>query len=241
MRLYCVGVGPGDPELITIKGRNVIEGADVIFTPIKSLQSESFALEIIRKVVDLSGKEIIKLLFPMVTNEEKLIPYWEKAYNKIKEKLTENKKCVFIVEGDPLIYSTFNSILKMAKDKNEFEVEIIPGISSFQAMAARLKVPIVDGDEILAIMPASFKEKSGCRTAELREDFEKIFDIASTIFIMKSGRVLPELINKLSNKKTLAFFGELCSTEQEFISELTPQLIHRKNQYFSTVMIKKKY
>lgn len=239
-KLYCVGVGPGDPKLITIKGKEIIEQSEVIFAPIKSYHSESFALETISKVVDISGKEVIKLLFPMTTKEDKLKPYWEKAYDIIKGKVLDERRSVFVVEGDPLIYSTFNSILKIINERKEFDIEIIPGISSFQLMGAKIKDVITDGDEILVVMPASIKERSGCRTAELRSEFEQIMKIASTTFIMKSGRVINDIITRLNgDKKYKAFFGELVGTENEFISELNPEIARRENQYFSIVMIRR--
>lgn len=237
-KLFCVGIGPGDPKLLTIKGKEIIESSEVLFAPVKSVHSESFALETIKKIINIEGKEINHLLFPMTTNEYKLKPYWEKAYEKIREKVLEGKRCVFIVEGDPLIYSTFNSVLTVIKEKKEFDVEIVPGISSFQAMACSLKIPVVDGDEILVITSASYKESSGCRTAKLRDDFEKILDISDIVFVMKSGRVINEIIQRKDG--FAGFFGELCGTESEFTSELNPELQNRKNHYFSTILLKRK-
>jgi precorrin-2 C20-methyltransferase len=243
--LYCVGVGPGDPSLITIKAKEIIDNSDIVFCPVKSVHSESFALEIVKKVCDLQSKEIHKLIFPMTTKEEKARPYWFSAYEKIRERVLEGKKCVFIVEGDPLIFSTFNSIINIIKEKKEFEIEIVPGISSFQILASRLAIPVVDGDEILVIMPASIKERSGCRTAELRPEFDEIINLASTIFIFKCGRVIGEIKKKLEERvnegkdgKFLAFFGELCGTENEFISNLE-ELNKTDFHYFSTLMLKK--
>ncbi len=242
--LYCVGVGPGDPSLITIRAKEIIDISDVIFCPVKSVHSESFALEIVKKVCDLQNKEIHKLVFPMTTKEEKARPYWFSAYEKIRERVLEGKKCVFAVEGDPLIFSTFNSIINIIKEKKEFDIEIVPGISSFQILASRLAIPVVDGDEILVIMPASIKEKSGCRTAELRPEFDEIINLASTIFIFKCGRVIGEIKRKLKERinnkdgKFLAFFGELCGTENEFISNLE-ELNKTDFHYFSTLMLKK--
>lgn len=237
-KLFCVGVGPGDPKLLTIKGKEIIESSDVVFAPIKSVHSESFALEIVRKIIDLDNKVVVKLIFPMTTKEDRLIPYWNKAYDEIRKNVLEGKNCVFLVEGDPLIYSTFNSILKIINEKKEFEVEIIPGISSFQIMSSRIKIPVVDGDEVLVIAPASYTESSGCRTAKLREDFSKILEIANTVFIMKAGRVINDIIQ---NKNGFdGFFGELCGTESEFITEINPELQNRANHYFSTVLLKKK-
>ena len=215
--------------------------SDVIFAPVKSVKVESFALETVKKIVELDGKEIVRLVFPMTTKEEKARPYWEKAWEKIKEKVLEGKKCVFVVEGDPLIYSTFNYILEMASSNGNppFDIEIIPGISSFQIMSAKVKVPVADGDDVIVIMPASLKEKSGCRTAELRSDFSDILRFASSIFIMKAGRVLGEIHDKIQKENFLAFFGELCGTENEFISEFNPEILERKNHYFSIVFLRK--
>jgi precorrin-2/cobalt-factor-2 C20-methyltransferase len=242
-KLYCVGVGPGDPSLITIRGKEIIDSSEVIFCPVKSVHSESFALDIVKKICDLQDKEIYKLIFPMTTKEDKAKPYWISAYEKIREKIFEGKKCVFIVEGDPLLFSTFNNILNIIKERNEFDVEIVPGISSFQILASLLAIPIGDGDEIVVIMPASIKEKSGCRTAELRPEFDEILKLASTIFVFKSGRVIDEIKRKLEenkskNGKFLAFFGELCGTENEFISPLE-ELNKKEFHYFSTLMLKK--
>lgn len=239
MKLYCVGVGPGDPKLITIKGKEIIESAEILFAPIKSVHSESFALETVKKVVDIRDKKVVKLIFPMTTKEEKLKPYWEKAYEEIREYVLSWRICVFLVEGDPLIYSTFNSVLEIIKERKEFDVEIIPGISSFQVLAAKLKIPVADGDDVITILPASYKESSGCRTAKLRNDFSKILDFSDTVFVMKSGRVIKDILGVV-NGRFVGFFGELCGTENEFLSFLDEKLAERQNHYFSTVMLKKR-
>lgn len=237
-KLYCVGVGPGEPKLLTIAAKDVIESAEVIFAPTSSRRLKSFALDVVRMVADVKHKRVVPLTFPMTLDRARRNMYYERAYRKIKEVVLSGKTCVLLVEGDPLIYSTFVYILELIVQRKEFDVEIIPGISSFQLMAARLKVPIVSDGEVLSVVSASYEESDGKRTARLPQGFRRILKSSDTIFIMKAAKVISEILRE--KKGFIGFFGELCGTEKEFLSELTDELIKRKNHYFSTVMLKGK-
>ncbi len=99
--LYGVGIGPGDPELITLKAVKILKQVDVIAVPKSKTDAESLALDIIRQVIDLSSKEILELTFPMKKNQDELTDAWEKAKEQILKPLKKGRDVAFISIGDP--------------------------------------------------------------------------------------------------------------------------------------------
>ncbi len=155
-KLFGVGVGPGDPELVTIKAVRIIKNADIIFTAASTKNSYSLAVEIATPYISPSTR-IEKLSFPMTKDEKEVETAWIQNAKQISEQLQKGKNAVFITLGDPTTYSTFGYILKkMACIMPEADIETIPGITSFHAASARLNKTLVKGEESLLITSGAF-------------------------------------------------------------------------------------
>ncbi|MCJ7688738.1 MAG: cobalt-factor II C(20)-methyltransferase [Clostridiaceae bacterium] len=180
-KLYGVGVGPGDKELLTLKAVRIIEMCNVIVAPSAMGDGKSIALQTAEDYIR-EGSEIMIKQFPMGGEEQEQKIY--KAFKAIEEKLKEGKNVAFLTIGDPFVYSTYIYLLKYI-EKHGFDTETIPGITSFCACASLAKQPLVIGDEPLLIMAASNIQNIGT---------EKF------LVIMKVYKVEEEVINVLEEK-----------------------------------------
>lgn len=183
--LYGVGVGPGAPDLITLRAAQVIEGADVIAVPVARRGEASYALTIARGLVS-AEQEVIELHFPMVRDVAHRINHRREAAAQVAERLAVGRSVAFLTEGDPLLHSTFGYVL--AHLPEGLPVEVVPGVSSITAAAALTGEPLVKGEERLAVLPATFEN-----VATLDELFAE-FD---TVVLMKVHRVLGEVFDAL--------------------------------------------
>ncbi len=188
--LYGLGVGPGDPELITVKAFRVLQEAPVIAYPRKRKGSKSYAHRIVDVYIRPEEKEMIGLVFPMTKDEDILQREWNRAVEQIWLKLKEGKDVAFVTEGDPLLYSTFIHMMKLMQELHpEAKIKSIPGISSINGAASRLGLPLADGDEHVAIIPA-------------RDDYEAmkkaIIDHDAIVFI-KVAKVIDLMISVLKD------------------------------------------
>lgn len=224
-KLYGVGVGPGDPELITIKAIRVIESVDIIAIP-ESGGENNVALDIVKEAVkDIHKKDIIKISMPMTRDSKVSSISHEEGANKVMELLDEGKNVAFLTLGDPSIYSTYLYIHKriLAKDYN---VEIIPGIPSFCAVSAKLNIGLVEGGEPLHIIPASYKE------------LEKDIVFRGTKVLMKSGKSVNK-VKELLREKSLyksAQMVEKCGMNGEKIYKDLDDV--EDSSYFSIIVVK---
>lgn len=153
--LYGLGVGPGDPELITVKAFRVIQESPVIAYPKKLKGSKSYAHRIVDVYINPEEKDMLGLVFPMTKDEAVLEREWTKSVELVYGKLQEGKDVAFVTEGDPLLYSTFIHMMKLMQDMHpDVEIRTVPGISSFNGSASRLGIALADGDDRVAIIPA---------------------------------------------------------------------------------------
>ena len=136
--LYGIGVGPGDPELLTIKAANVLGRVDLILAASSTRNDDSLALDIARPHLK-QGTRVIRLGFPMSRDEDTLQSAWVENARLVLKELEAGHDAAFITLGDPLLYSTFAYLLRtlrtLAPDQ---EVTVVPGITSFQAVAAAM-------------------------------------------------------------------------------------------------------
>jgi precorrin-2/cobalt-factor-2 C20-methyltransferase len=154
--LYGLGVGPGDPELITVKAFRVIQETPVIAYPRKRKGSKSYAQRIVDVYIRPGEKEMLGLVFPMTKDQAILDAEWRKTIEIVYDKLQEGKDVAFVTEGDPRLYSTFIHMMKLMQELHpEIEVKTVPGISSFNGSASRLGIALADGDDHVAIIPAT--------------------------------------------------------------------------------------
>jgi precorrin-2/cobalt-factor-2 C20-methyltransferase len=179
--LYGIGVGPGDPELITVKAFRLLKESPVIAYPLKRKGSKSYAQAIMDIYVNPNEKELLGLVFPMTKDPETLTREWNRTVEQIWTHLSAGKNVAFVTEGDPMMYSTFIHMMRLTKELHpEVEVQTIPGISSFLGAASRIGLPLADGDEQIAIIPAT----------EDYEQMRKAIEEHDCIIFIKVAKVL---------------------------------------------------
>jgi precorrin-2/cobalt-factor-2 C20-methyltransferase len=149
--LYGIGVGPGESELLTVKAVRTIEKCQVVVAPSATEGGESIALETAKEFIK-PGTEVVVKHFPM-GKKDRVIKALE-AYEFIEARLKEGKDVAFLTIGDPYVYSTYSHMLKHVRDCG-FEVQTIPGITSFCAAASLVNKTLVVGDEKFVVMPAT--------------------------------------------------------------------------------------
>ena len=183
---YGIGVGPSDPELLTVKAIKAIEAADVLIAPKTEKKDGSVALKIARPYLK-EGVEIVYQVFPMVKDFAKNPEAWEENKAEILALLDAGKNVAFLTLGDPMFYSTYIYVFRFM-EQEDVEIVTIPGVPAFAAIGSRLNRPIVEGDDILAIIPG---------TAD-RADIEKILSAVQSAVVMKVYRNSPEIIDLLA-------------------------------------------
>lgn len=152
--LYGVGVGPGDPELMTVKACRLIRENEVIAVPGKTPR-DSVAYQIaVQAVPELADKTLVSVDMPMVRDREELRRYHKAAARQLERWLDQGKNVVFLTLGDPSIYSTFSYLSRIAANDG-YSTEMVSGVPSFCAAAARLNMPLAEGSEPLHIFPVT--------------------------------------------------------------------------------------
>ncbi|MFY0780913.1 precorrin-2 C(20)-methyltransferase [Peribacillus simplex] len=188
--LYGLGVGPGDPELITVKAFRVIQESPVIAYPKKRKGSKSYAHRIVEVYIRPEEKDMLGLVFPMTKDQAILDREWNGTVEKVWQKLYKGKDVAFVTEGDPLLYSTFIHMMKLMQELHpEVEIKTVPGISSFNGSASRLGIALADGDDHVAIVPA-------------RDDYEamkKAIEDHDAVVFIKVAKVIDLMITVLKD------------------------------------------
>ena len=200
---YGVGVGPGDPELITLKAVRLIRENEVIAVPGKN-PADSVAYRIAWKAVpELEEKELVAVDMPMVKNRAQMEQEHRKGAKILETYLDQGKNVVFLTLGDPTVYCTF-SYLQHILEADGYTVELVSGVSSFCAAAARLKLPLTEWDEQLHIIPAVHKT-------------EGTLSCPGTYVLMKSASHMKEVKELLRTSGRHVSAVENCGMETERI------------------------
>lgn len=246
-KLYVIGVGPGDPELLTIKGMRILTAVTCICVPKGREEGSSLALSIIEKVVQLKGKEIIEAHFPMkktkghtargkglkedLSPDKELSTKWDETVKTVSDRLNRGTDMAFITIGDPTIYSTFFYLYERLLDAHpDLDIEIIPGVSSINASAARAKISLGLADEKIAVLPATY-------IGNLKETLEK-FD---TVVLMKVHKVLGKVVAVLEEMgltSRAVYVSRAGMCDEEIIRDIST-LKEGEMNYFSLVIIRK--
>ena len=229
-KLYGVGIGPGDPKLLTLKAKEALEKADIIFAPKGSDEGISVARGIIEQVIE-GKKTYVELTFPMTKDKAVLKRYWKKAAQRIEGEIKKGKQAAFVTLGDPFIYSTYIYLLKILKqDFPDIDVETIPGISAFNAAASRAGFSLLEGKEKMAVLPVT-------ETLDGIEAALKDFD---TVVLMKVGAKLQKVI-RLLKQKGLANNAVLISRVGHPNEKVVRNIVSIKNKelgYLSVILVK---
>lgn len=152
-----IGVGPGDPELITVKAVKALKVADVICVPKPHVNKPSMALGMIKQILEerIKPVEILELVFPMTKDDLNNRKLWVENAAIVAAKAKQVKRIAFITLGDPMLYSTFLYLYECIKETYpEIELKIIPGVTSVTAAAASAKLPLAEKEEVVSIIPS---------------------------------------------------------------------------------------
>lgn len=222
-KLYGIGVGPGDPELITVKAVKILEQCDIIAAPSIKGRDQT-ALKIAASYI--KDKQILNIDIPMTRDSIERYKSHISAADEIARQLDNGKNIALLTLGDPTVYSSYWYIHKLLVKKG-YESEIIPGITSFCAAAARLGEALCEDNQMLYIIPAS------------KELIKDGLDLPGNKVFMKAGGNLSILIEELENKGLLsrASLVEQCGMENEKIID-SLEGYNAENGYFSIVLLK---
>lgn len=222
-KLYGVGVGPGDPELMTLKAIRTIEEADIICAPAKEIEKSVAYRIALQNVAIMADKEKIGLDIPMVKDKDVVKRAHLVAADIIEEKIKEGKRVVFIALGDISIYASFSYIQAIIKERG-YETVMVSGIPSFIAIAAKLNIPLVLDDEILEIIPATYH-------------FEKALVRRNKVY-MKAGNCIEYLKPEVAEAKEAYILENLGMENEKLLQKEEIENSKVKFGYFTTGIIK---
>ncbi|WXR60829.1 cobalt-factor II C(20)-methyltransferase [Peptostreptococcaceae bacterium AGR-M142] len=227
-KFYGIGVGPGDSELITIKAANILKEIDILVTPQPKKDGKSLAHKIASPYLN-ENLEVKERHFPMNFNKEELETAWDNIANEIIMDVKSGKNVGFVTLGDPMVYSTYIYILKRMIGR--IDITTIPGITSFNNIAADQNFPLVEDKEALVVVPCTMDE----------EKIDKILKENTNIVLMKvykNFKNIIELIRK-NNLMDSAILVSNSSKGDEKVYKNLEDLDEEKISYFSTILINK--
>ena len=256
-KLTAVGLGPGDPELVTVKGLRAIQGANFVFVPRSQSGEQSLALRIAQPWLT-SEQQVVELPLPMTRTADKLIPAWQAAADQIAAKLgtisppsipptggevgqspaqegqlEEGNTGVYLLLGDPLLYGTFIYIWHQLRARHpHIKIEIIPGVTSFAAAAALSQFPLSTTSDRVAILPASYETDA----TQLRQ----LFTTYETVIFLKVGPVLPQILAALDEVGLLesALYAERVGMpEEQIVQGVDIRSLHNQRRPYLSLLI----
>ena len=227
-RLYGVGVGPGDPELLTVRAQKVLQQVPVICVPQAANRNDSIALGIVQGLLR-PEQEILRLPFPTDAADAASV-VWRAASGMVAQRLERGQDAAFITEGDPMLYSTFSYVLAgVAEICPTASIEIVPGVSSVMAAAARAQVPLATQEQRLAILPAVY-------------GIDDLAEVASGIDTLVLMKVSPILVQALANLEGLdlkgrsTFVRRVTTARERVVYDLS-ELGDEDLDYFSILIV----
>ena len=230
-RLYGIGVGPGDPELLTVKAQRLLWSVPAVcFTQLDDGRP-SYALSVVQEFLADPKPAFIPIIVPSddtPVSEDT----WQDAASRISGHLRQGRDVAFITEGDPMLYSEFSNLLACVRSKYpDLAVEVIPGVSSVMAAAASSGVSLVSHGQRLAILPAVYG------IDDLREAIRNY----DTIVLMEVNHALLQALANLENLGLAgkAIYVRRATTQREEVVQDIQQLTEEDLDYFSLLIIKR--
>ncbi|MBQ2666158.1 precorrin-2 C(20)-methyltransferase [Methanobrevibacter sp.] len=225
-KLIGIGVGPGDTELLTLKAVKTLKSVPVVFSPKSSKEKESIALSIVKPILeerkDYKRLMLVEPIFPMIEDKKELEKIWDSASELIAQYLDTGRDVAFITLGDPSIFSTYSYVQKRLIDR--YEIETIPGITSFTACAAARNKALVEQNDILSVIP------------KIDDRLGEVLDYSDSIVLMKASRNTSELEATIEekNRPKEIYSVQNCTRENEKIIEG----FSNEKPYLTTTIIK---
>ena len=236
--LIGIGVGPGDPDLLTVKAVKAIQNADIIMCPASKEDRPSIALSVVSSLIDKSkNQEIVKLIFPMTKDKDILEETWKKNARIMAQKVLLGKNVVYLTVGDPYLYSTWIYMHKDLKENHpSMEISVIPGIVSMFTFASKAGVSIAEGADKVAIIPSCYDLSS----------VKEIAKNSETMVFLKDGRYFDQVIDVLKESgfpdDSIFAIGQDLGTENEIIRKMTLGEVNNESlttKYFSILVVKR--
>jgi precorrin-2/cobalt-factor-2 C20-methyltransferase len=236
-----IGVGPGDPELITIKAAKALQTADIICIPKANVDKPSLAVTMIQPILKERKvkPEMLEHIFPMTKDDISNQELWDKNANTIAQKVNMDKTVVFITLGDPMFYSTFIYLYQsLQKNHPALKLEIIPGVSAFNACAASARIPLAEKEELITVIPSDFDEKLVEQAAKCSENLifikcayrlKELVPVLERAGFKENSTIA--LIRRCSMTNETVIMGKLCDALNWDVSE----------DYFTIAIVKKNY
>ncbi len=231
-KFYGIGVGPGDPGLLTLKAHGVLRETDVICVPKSYADRDSLALSVVRGFLK-DGVEVSELSFPMSKDRKVLEESWAAAGESVAALVREGKKVAFVTIGDPMFYSTYGYVLAhLKKNHPDVATETIPGVTAMAACSSLLQEPLAEADEALAVLPAAYGIE------KLRE----ILQIFDNVVLMKVNRRLPEVVALLKEMglEDKAVLYNRCGYQDGFYTRELENLEGQAVDYMSLLIVRKR-
>ncbi|RDV11341.1 precorrin-2 C(20)-methyltransferase [Pontibacter diazotrophicus] len=229
-KIHGISLGPGDPELITIKGLRILKESDVIFYPGSLLsdgRKESYVLPIL-KHYGLEESRLQGFFLKMSTNRSKAEETYTETALEVFKAFQQGKKISIVCEGDLSFYASFSYLLEKLH-RYSMPVELVPGINSFSLGAAKHQVPLCLQNQKVTILPRE----------ESIESIEQALQHHDTLILMKIRSGWNSLREHLLNKNWSYYYCERLGTEKEFITSDISALQDREIPYFSLLIIKR--
>lgn len=221
--LYSIGVGPGDPELMTLKAVHTISKCPVLVLPAKSRQ-KCVAYQIARQILpEIDEKEAVCLVMPMTKDKEKLERNHEEGAVKVAQILEEGRDAAFLTIGDPTVYATSMYIHQRVAQMG-YQTQIISGVPSFCAAAAKLGVSLGEKQEQIHVIPASY-------------DIEMAMQLSGTKILMKAGKKMPFVKQCVKKHQGWAAMVENCGMPDEHVW-INPDSMPDQPGYYTLVIAK---
>lgn len=230
-KFYGIGVGPGDPELLTVKAVRVLGGAGVVCVPRSGQDRESLALQAAKPYLP-EDYETLELSFPMSRDRLVLEESWRTAGEAVARRVAAGLVVVFLTLGDPLMYSTYGYLLRYMKQHYpDLSRETIPGITSFGAAAAAVGEPLTEGEESLAVLPCAYG----------LEKVERALDTFDNVVLLKVHRRLPEITSFLETRELLdhALLASRVGQTDEFFTRDLKSVTVDSAGYMSLIIVKR--
>ncbi len=236
--LIGIGVGPGDPELLTVKAVKAIHDADITMCPASKEDRPSIALSVVYSLIYKSkNQEIVKLIFPMTKDKDVLEETWKRNAKIMAETVQSGKNVVYLTVGDPFLYSTWIYMHKDLTEKYpEMNISVIPGIVSMFTFASKVGVSIAEGAEKVAIIPSCYDLSS----------VKEIAKNSESMIFLKDGRYFDQVIDVLKESgfpdNSIFAIGQDLGTENEIIRKLTLGEVNDDTlttKYFSILVVKR--
>lgn len=229
--LYGVGLGPGDPELLTLKARRIIRAVPTLVVPVRRLGEPSFAWSIAEPHLRSRRQRVIWLPFPQDSGDPVLEAQWDRNGAEVARALARGRDAAFLTEGDPLFYSTFVHLAaRLTARWPEVRVEVVPGVTSMTAAAAAAGEPLVVRGDRLAVLPAVYDLAA----------LERVLREFDTVVLLKVNRVLDRLVTTLERLGLAerAVLVERCGRPEQRVVRGLQAALERDVDYFSLVIVR---